>query len=176
MSKKKKLPMIAGLIAVFFAVSLLLYADTNAMFIDKAGNVGIGTENPQAKLDVNGDLRVSGKLQDATGFVMPVGAIFSYYGTTAPEGWLLCNGQTIPADAKYDALRALCGGNIPDLRGVFLRGLDNSRGLDPDSGRGLGSYQEDALFFTDTDFPDDCTLRYTIKSPSRSVCRNQKLC
>ena len=30
---------------------------------------------------------------------------------------------------------------LPDLRGVFLRGLDNSRGLDTD--RVFGSYQED---------------------------------
>jgi microcystin-dependent protein len=31
--------------------------------------------------------------------------------------------------------------NLPDLRGVFLRGLDNGRGLD--SGRALGSFQAD---------------------------------
>ena len=32
--------------------------------------------------------------------------------------------------------------NIPDLRGVFVRGQDNSKGYD--TGRALGSYQQDA--------------------------------
>ena len=32
--------------------------------------------------------------------------------------------------------------NLPDLRGVFVRGQDNSKGYD--TGRALGSYQQDA--------------------------------
>ena len=33
--------------------------------------------------------------------------------------------------------------NIPDLRGAFVRGWDDARGLDP--GRGLATYQDDAF-------------------------------
>jgi hypothetical protein len=144
----------AAIIALAAFSLLLISAVTNAMYIDKNGNVGIGTSAPAAMLDVNGsvniakDLKIGGKItgriHDETGEVMPIGVILPYYGTVAPEGWLLCDGYTdLSADPKYAALRNICGNKVPDLRGVFLRGVDNGRGLD--SGRSLGSYQGDAL-------------------------------
>ena len=72
---------------------------------------------------------------------MPTGSIIAYYGETSPPGWLLCDGSAVPAGSEYDALRAMVGTNLPDLRGTFLRGLDLGRGLDPN--RMLGSYQAD---------------------------------
>lgn len=57
--------------------------------------------------------------------IIPVGTIVAFWGTTAPAGWRICNGQP----------------GTPDLRGVFLRGLDNERNFDP--GRGLATYQAD---------------------------------
>ncbi|MFT6436664.1 MAG: microcystin-dependent protein [Candidatus Azotimanducaceae bacterium] len=72
---------------------------------DTQGNVGIGLNNPSAKLEVNGRIR------DQTGFIMPVGGILPYCGTTAPDGWLLCNGDEFPEDLKdpnkYDELKKL---------------------------------------------------------------------
>lgn len=70
---------------------------------------------------------------------------------TPPDGWLICNGQAI-SRTTYAALFAIIGEsygagngsttfNLPDYRGVFLRGLDQGRGVD--TGRTLGSYQED---------------------------------
>ena len=44
----------------------------------------------------------------------PVGTIVMYGGTTAPTGWLLCNGQST---SGYAALAAVVGGTVPDLRG-----------------------------------------------------------
>jgi microcystin-dependent protein len=44
----------------------------------------------------------------------PVGTIVMYGGTTAPTGWLLCNGQST---SGYTALAAVVGGTVPDLRG-----------------------------------------------------------
>jgi microcystin-dependent protein len=43
------------------------------------------------------------------------------------DGWLLCNGQTIPSGTKYTALRNLLGstygsGKVPNFQGYFLRG------------------------------------------------------
>jgi hypothetical protein len=56
----------------------------------------------------------------------------------------LCNGTQIPSGNDYQALRTLLGGNlVPDLRGVFLRGWDNDRGIDWP--RGLGTFQTDAI-------------------------------
>ena len=44
----------------------------------------------------------------------PVGTIVMYGGTTAPTGWLLCNGQSTTG---YTALAAVVGATVPDLRG-----------------------------------------------------------
>ena len=44
----------------------------------------------------------------------PVGTIVMYGGTIAPTGWLLCNGQST---SGYDALAAVVGETVPDLRG-----------------------------------------------------------
>lgn len=74
---------------------------------------------------------------------VPVGTIVAFWGLAAPDGWLLCNGEVIGVDSKYDALKLIVGSNLPDLRGVFLRGLDAGKGYD--SGRTLGSYQDDAF-------------------------------
>lgn len=51
---------------------------------------------------------------------VPTGSIMPFIGTTAPEGWALCNGALLPTTAV--ALIKLIGNNAPDLRGMFLRG------------------------------------------------------
>lgn len=53
----------------------------------------------------------------------PVGTISAYGGTSAPTGWLLCNGSSI--NASYTELIALVGANTPDMQGRFPIG-DNS--------------------------------------------------
>ena len=54
---------------------------------------------------------------------VPTGSIMPFIGTTAPSGWLLCDGGTIEAVPHTVALRSLLGGTTtPDLRGMFLRG------------------------------------------------------
>ena len=72
--------------------------------------------------------------------VVPVGTVIMYYGATAPTGYLECNGQSTTG---YDDLEGLIGANVPDLRGEFIRGWDNGRGVD--TGRALGSTQDDAF-------------------------------
>ena len=50
-----------------------------------------------------------------------------FIGTTAPLGWLLCNGDAIPTAPHTVALRSLLrGSNTPDLQGMFLRGTGTS--------------------------------------------------
>jgi microcystin-dependent protein len=59
---------------------------------------------------------------------VPPGSIGVYPGAAAPEGWLLCDGSSIPASAEYDALRALIGPNTPDFRGRMALGVDGDAG------------------------------------------------
>ena len=82
-----------------------------------------------------------------------VGQIAFFAGSATPKGWLLANGAAI-SRVTYSPLFSVIGTaygagdggttfNVPDGRGVFLRGLDSGRGLD--TGRTLGSYQADAF-------------------------------
>ena len=59
---------------------------------------------------------------------VPTGAIMPYIGTTAPNGWLLCDGTAIPSGIYYDKLKTLTGSNTPDLRAMFLRGVGTGNG------------------------------------------------
>lgn len=73
----------------------------------------------------------------------PIGTIIAFYGTVAPTGYIPCMGQTISYLAFPDLVKLLAPGKtsatVPDLRGSFLRGWDNGRGLDPN--RVIGSEQ-----------------------------------
>jgi hypothetical protein len=73
----------------------------------------------------------------APGLLLPTGAITAFGGSTAPTGYLECNGQST---SGYTALAAIVGANVPDLRGEFVRGWDNGRGVD--TGRSILSSQE----------------------------------
>jgi microcystin-dependent protein len=66
--------------------------------------------------------------------------ITAWGGSTAPSGWLECNGQST---APYPKLAAITGATVPDLRGEFIRGWDHGRGVD--AGRAIRSFQADEL-------------------------------
>ena len=78
---------------------------------------------------------------------VPSGSVFAYVGSTAPSGYLKANGDSIPngtgtvqgVTADFSVLYALVGATLPDLRGEFIRGFDDSRGVD--SGRSMLSSQ-----------------------------------
>ena len=77
----------------------------------------------------------------------PVGTVIWYGGTAAPTGYLKCNGDTIPngtgtvqsLTADFSSLYNVIGATIPDLRGEFIRGLDDGRGVD--NGRSIRTAQ-----------------------------------
>lgn len=74
---------------------------------------------------------------------IPVGFPMPWPQATPPDGWLKCNGAAFDK-AKYPKLAvAYPSGSLPDLRGEFLRGWDDGRGVD--SGRSLLSAQTDAI-------------------------------
>ena len=85
---------------------------------------------------------------------VPTGSIMPFIGTTAPVGWLLCNGDAIDIVPHTAALRSLLGGNnTPDLKAMFLRGTGvsdeihrNTSDLNPISyeGPALNEIQLDA--------------------------------
>ena len=74
------------------------------------------------------------------GSALPVGVPVPWPLAAAPDGWLKCNGAAFTA-AQYPKLAlAYPGLKLPDLRGEFIRGWDDGRGVD--SGRAIISTQE----------------------------------
>ena len=111
---------------------------------------------------------------------VPPGTIMAYAGTTCPAGWVFCDGTVYDGvNINYAALYAAIGTNwgngttiavgtisnatgaskpfnVPDLRGMFLRGVDGTRGDLPDeknrlsifsgsnTGNNVGSYESNS--------------------------------
>jgi microcystin-dependent protein len=122
-------------ISAFVCITAIgkLHAQTDALKILPNGNVGIGTDAPVEKLQVDGNVKASGRFVDKTGVVMPVGTVLPFAGTTAPPGWLLCDGTaySISGDQKdlFAAIGYTHGSDgttakfrVPDLRGCFTMG------------------------------------------------------
>ena len=83
--------------------------------------------------------------------LIPTGMVAPFAMSTAPTGWLECDGSAVSRTTYADLFTALgtthgvgdgsTTFNVPDLRGEFIRGWDNGKGTD--SGRTFGSFQAD---------------------------------
>jgi microcystin-dependent protein len=106
----------------------------------------------------DGELTVDGTYFDST----PIGSIHWFAMSAAPTGFLECSGGILPINdytdlysaigttyndglstQYYNSSDVLTGFKVPDLRGEFIRGWDDGRGVD--SNRTFGSNQLDAL-------------------------------
>ena len=94
----------------------------------------------------------NGNLSFATPDSVPTGCVFCRAAASVPAGYLECNGAAV-SRSTYSALFAVIGTtygsgngsstfNLPDLRGEFVRGFDNGRGVD--SGRSINNPQGSA--------------------------------
>ncbi|MCO7254763.1 phage tail protein [Dickeya oryzae] len=91
-------------------------------------------------LTTGGDWRVSGAnlpLDEIAGIPLP------WPQSMAPTGWLKCNGQSFDKNLYPKLAQVYPSGLLPDLRGEFIRGWDDGRGVD--SNRSLLSLQGDAI-------------------------------
>ncbi len=69
--------------------------------------------------------RTDGRIEDKTGFVMPVGTVVPYAGSTAPDGWLTCDGALHDTTTHNDLFHVIgynYGGSgdsfrVPDMQG-----------------------------------------------------------
>jgi microcystin-dependent protein len=110
---------------------------SNAVTTDQLADGAITTNKI-----VDGTIQLEDLIAAVKNSLCPVGTVLTYTGDTAPEGWLMCHGAAI-SRADYSALYAVIGNrfgygdqattfNIPDFRGMFLRGRDAGAGVDPD--------------------------------------------
>lgn len=81
----------------------------------------------------------------------PIGSILPFGGTTAPNGFFLCQGQALSRN-DYKELFAVIGTtfgagdgsttfNLPDLRGEFLRGAGTNSHTNQGNGGTVGEHQ-----------------------------------
>ncbi|MCU0780989.1 MAG: tail fiber protein [Akkermansiaceae bacterium] len=128
----------------------------------------------------DGSVTTASLAKEVADLLCPPGSITAFGGGSAPDGWLLCDGRALDKDAdagRYQRLFAAIGTawgdgtsgagasadtdfNLPDLRGVFLRGVNGERSgtyADPDraarvaaatggaTGNAVGSAQADRM-------------------------------
>lgn len=77
------------------------------------------------------------------GSALPVGVPVPWPLETPPTGWLKCNGAAFSSEKYPNLAKVYPTLKLPDLRGEFIRGWDDGRGID--SGRNLLSAQNDAI-------------------------------
>lgn len=120
-----------------------------------------------------------------TGGDVPIGSVIPWTTTTIPDGWLECNGQAV-SRTDFSELFAKIGTtfgsgdgsttfNVPDLRGEFIRGWDNGRGID--SGRAFGSRQADMFKAHEHDIPTSTNnpgTRATVSDDEGRQCESNE--
>ncbi|EEY3975472.1 phage tail protein [Escherichia coli] len=77
------------------------------------------------------------------GSALPVGVPVPWPSATPPTGWLKCNGAAFSAEEYPELAKVYPTNKLPDLRGEFIRGWDDGRGVD--NGRGLLTFQDGAI-------------------------------
>jgi hypothetical protein len=158
----------AALTALIIAAAMAVFAaDIQVPHVFQPGDV-ISASKINDNFKVLQD-QVNRLARDVKG--VPVGTIVAYGGLDAnvPDGWLLCNGQELIGrdySEHLEYIGTLWGDgnsvttfNLPDLRGIFLRGVNHGRTgafSDPDAsvrvgydgsavGDRVGSFQDDAF-------------------------------
>ena len=106
--------------------------------------------NKLQRTDPFGDIKSDGAVKKALenlglgeGSALPVGVPVPWPSATPPTGWLKCNGAPFSAEEYPELAKAYPTNKLPDLRGEFIRGWDDGRGVD--IGRILLSAQGDAI-------------------------------
>jgi phage-related tail fiber protein len=118
---------------------------------DVAGTTVINVPATSGTMITTGDVGTVTKTMLAGDFGLPAGAIIHVAMTSAPSGYLKANGDAV-SRVTYATLFAAIGiafgsgdgsttFNLPDLRGEFVRGWDDSKGVD--AGRLMGTNQAD---------------------------------
>lgn len=97
--------------------------------------------------------KIENGIEKMGNIIVPAGTVIWVARLTVPAGFLRCNGATISRTVYsrlFNEIGTVYGAGdgrttfeIPDLRGQFIRGLDDGKGLDMN--RTLGTFQADSF-------------------------------
>lgn len=132
-------------------------SDVSSKSLSKSANLSDVT-------DVDAVLENLGLLE----MLVPVGVPLPWPTSIPPSGWLKCNGASFNK-LQYPQLALLYpSGMLPDLRGEFIRGVDDGRGVDV--GRAILSAQKETRigYFSGIHNPNPVAYNY-IENPDSST-------
>ncbi|HEI2480190.1 TPA: tail fiber protein [Escherichia coli] len=127
-----------------------------------------------------GDIKLDGTVQKALenlglgeGSALPVGVPIPWPSATPPTGWLKCNGAAFTASQYPKLAQAYPALRLPDLRGEFIRGWDDGRGVD--AGRELLSSQEHTVISHNHAIPTTVNTPTAIPPGVEQVIANETI-
>ncbi len=108
-----------------FSIILEPGAANNVVIANKDAFLQIADESTGTSIIISDEKLKQVPYAIAASNGVPTGSIMPFIGTTAPAGWVMCDGSLLPTNGSEKALQELLGGsaikNAPDLRGMFLR-------------------------------------------------------
>lgn len=140
------------------ATDVFLAITTNVPASDLSGTVAIangGTGLTSAGSSGNVNVSNGSAFVSTAGAITPAGAIITFGGTSAPTGYLACDGTAVSRttySALFTAISTTWGVgdgsstfNVPDLRGAFLRGSGSQSYTNTYDGGSVGDKAIDQL-------------------------------
>jgi len=138
-------------------------------YIDETAGWNINTESLLGNININSNANL-------LEYLVPPGAVQAFLRLKPPPGWLACEGFTVPngygsvitsfgavfADFSnlYKAVSNAFGisGYIPDLRGIFIRGLGSNEDVSGVNSGPPGVYQPSSVGFHNHTIPSNGTF------------------
>lgn len=110
---------------------------------DSTSNSGVIVPGPMkvnGDMNITGDMNTSKKIKEDNNPLIPRGVIVVWYGTTIPNGWLLCDGTNNTPDLRNRFIYGAIGATTGTTGGSATSGFTLSTSQVPPHTHSLGGY------------------------------------
>lgn len=139
-------------------------SNNSGQYLDGVGTWKQIDHTTLSNIGTNTHAQIDSHISSEQGEHLPSGVIEMYGGSSAPTGWLLCDGSAV-SRTTYANLYAVIGTtfgvgdgsttfNLPDFQGAFPRGVGTSTKFTQNHTTTLGTYEDDAMqgHYHETDY------------------------